>query len=151
MADMRNGGGTNECKRTELTRKYTELYSTGGKAAVQEDIRELLGPEHDEGTKAALIERVVTATIILSKRDREDEQEVTLVPINGENNDQIDEFDEVDVTDTCDLRQFVFDALKDIRKQGIATANDVKKIQKVNMQHKFRYVETRGYCTICMA
>ena len=75
------------------------------------------------------------------------------MPINGENNDAIDEFEEVLVEETCDLRQFTFDALKEIRMQvclAASPANDVKKLQKINAQHKFRYVNQRGYCSICL-
>ena len=74
MAETRNGGGTaTECERADITHKDNEMWVSAGKTAAQKEIRGLMGPGHEEGTKALLIDRAVeTATIICLKRDREE-------------------------------------------------------------------------------
>ena len=146
-----NGGGSDPgMERADTTAEFNNMWQKEGKDAVLKEIARLMGPGHEEGNKATLIERVVTATIMSKEAEAKAQEEVKLDEIPGQNHDEVEEFEEIDVSEQCDFRQFQFESLKAIRKEIAAAANDIKKINKISKEHIFRYRSGgRGYCTIC--
>ena len=68
----RNGGVGAEEERAELNQKFNQMY-TDDKQKLLDTITELMGDGHTGGSKATLIERVVTASLMSKKTADEEE------------------------------------------------------------------------------
>ena len=71
MVDRRRNGGVHaEEERAELNQKFNEMY-TNDKQKLLDTITELMGDGHTGGSKATLIERVVTASLMSKNAEEE--------------------------------------------------------------------------------
>ena len=141
----RNGGVGPEEERADLNQKFNQMY-TDNKQKLLDTITELMGEGHTGGGKPALIERVVTASLMSMKTA--DEEEASMELLDGEDNSSVEEFDEVDTEETCDFRNFQFKALKALRKDMFKVKKTIKKSRNAS-GHKLRYCTVRRYCTVC--
>ena len=139
----RNGGVHAEEERAELNQKFNEMY-TNDKQELLDTITELMGDGHTGGSKATLIERVVTASLMSKNAEEEADMEL----LEGEDHSEVEYFDEVEVESTCDFKAYQFAALKALRKGVFKLQKTVKKSGNAS-GHKLRYCSNRRYCTVC--
>ena len=139
----RNGGVHAEEERAELNQKFNEMY-TNNKQELLDTITELMGDGHTGGSKATLIERVVTASLMSKNAEEEADMEL----LEGEEHSDVEDFEEVEVESTCDFKAYQFAALKALRKGVFKLQKTVKKSGNAS-GHKLRYCSTRRYCQVC--